>query len=56
MTALLARAAELGIRRLWLDTTRGQAPAQRFYAKNGFRQTGTGQHGPFELLYYERSL
>lgn len=56
LDALLARARELGLGRLWLDTTRGQTPAQRFYEKNGFRQTGTGRYGPYELLYYERTL
>ena len=56
LEALLARAAELGITRLWLDTTRGQVAAQRFYEKNGFQQTGVGQYGAFELLYYERQL
>lgn len=53
MDALLARAKELGIERLWLDTTRRQLPAQRFYLKNGFRQIGSDRYGPFELLLYE---
>jgi GNAT superfamily N-acetyltransferase len=56
LDALLARARELGLSRLWLDTTRGQVAAQRFYEKNGFQQTGTGQYGPYELLYYERTV
>jgi len=49
------RAAELGYETLHLDTTVGQVAARRLYEKYGYRETGRGQVGPFECLYYERN-
>ena len=56
LDALHRRAAELGYETLHLDTTVGQTAARRLYEKNGYRETGRGQVGPFECLYYERKI
>jgi GNAT superfamily N-acetyltransferase len=50
------RAIELGYRKLILDTMPQQVPAQRFYIKNGFRQTGRKQIEPFDCLFFEKEL
>ncbi len=55
LDALHRRAADLGYETLHLDTTVGQTAARRLYEKNGYRETGRGQVGPFECLYYERT-
>ena len=55
LDALHRRAQELGYESLHLDTTAGQTAARRLYEKNGYRETGRGQVGPFECLYYERT-
>jgi ribosomal protein S18 acetylase RimI-like enzyme len=55
LDALHRRAEELGYESLHLDTTVGQTAARRLYEKNGYRETGRGQVGPFECLYYERT-
>lgn len=53
---LQARAIELGYKILILDTLAQQNAAQRLYLKNGFRQTGRRQAGPFECLLFEKRL
>ena len=55
LDGLHRRADELGYTTLHLETTVGQAAAQRLYEKNGYRETGRGRVGPFECLYYERA-
>ncbi len=55
LDALHRRAEALGYESLHLDTTVGQTAARRLYEKNGYRETGRGQVGPFECLYYERT-
>jgi pimeloyl-ACP methyl ester carboxylesterase/GNAT superfamily N-acetyltransferase len=55
--ALLDRAEELGFRRVILDTTTRQVPAQRLYEKLGFRETHRRLgHTGLELIFYERQL
>jgi GNAT superfamily N-acetyltransferase len=53
---LEARARELGVTRLRLDTTTRQLAAQALYRNHGFRLAGTGHEGPFEVIYFEKSL
>ena len=55
LDALHRRAEELGYESLHLDTTVEQTAARRLYEKNGYRETGRAQVGPFECLYYERT-
>jgi len=53
---LEARAAEIGVAALWLDTTVGQTAAQALYRKNGYAETGrTRLHG-FRVILYEKKL
>jgi len=54
LDALHRRAAELGYTTLRLDTTIQQRVAQHFYIKNGYREVGRGDIGPFECIFYER--
>jgi GNAT superfamily N-acetyltransferase len=50
------RARELGYSKLVLDTTEPLKAAQAFYVKNGFRQCGRRQAGPFQLILFEKEL
>ena len=55
--ALLERAEELGFRRVILDTTTRQVPAQRLYEKLGFQETHRKLgHTGLELIFYERRV
>jgi len=54
--ALMARARELGFKRLILDTTTEQAPAQALYNKLGFRETCRRTPRDLEIIFYEREL
>jgi GNAT superfamily N-acetyltransferase len=60
LTALERRARELGYTQLHLDTSVRQRPAQKFYLKNGYRETHRAtvhlHEHPFELIYYEKDL
>jgi ribosomal protein S18 acetylase RimI-like enzyme len=56
LSALEARAREMGYRTLHLETTTQQVAAQGLYAANGFVQTGTGKYEEFTLLQYEKPL
>jgi GNAT superfamily N-acetyltransferase len=53
---LQIRAAELGYKKLILDTLVQQKAAQQLYLKNGFRQTGIKRAGPFEMILFEKYL
>jgi ribosomal protein S18 acetylase RimI-like enzyme len=50
------RARGRGFSRLHLDTTVQQVAAQRFYEHHGYRETGRGRLGPFELILYEKRI
>jgi N-acetylglutamate synthase-like GNAT family acetyltransferase len=50
---LVARAHELGFDRIVLDTTSRQLPAQRLFAKLGFREVARKPQGESELISYE---
>ncbi len=52
----MARARELGFKRLILDTTTEQAPAQGLYNKLGFRETCRRTARDLEIIFYEREL
>ena len=56
LSALEARAREMGYTKLHLETTTYQVAEQGLYAANGFVQTGTGRYEDFVLLQYEKPL
>ena len=56
LSALEARAREMGYAALHLETTVQQVAAQGLYERNGFVQTGTGRYEDFVLLNYEKPL
>jgi ribosomal protein S18 acetylase RimI-like enzyme len=59
-SALLAtleqQGRNLGITRFVLDTTDIQVAAQGLYENHGYRETGTGKLGRFNVIYYEKIL
>jgi ribosomal protein S18 acetylase RimI-like enzyme len=50
------RAAELGYRKLCLDTTTQQKAAQHLYQSHGFKETGRSTIGRFDLILFEKML
>jgi GNAT superfamily N-acetyltransferase len=54
LDALHRRAADLGYTTLHLDTTVQQRAARGLYLKNGYREVGRGNIGPFKCVFYER--
>lgn len=56
LSALEARAREMGYSTLHLETTVQQVAAQALYERNGFIKTGTGRYEDFVLLQYEKQL
>lgn len=56
LTELENRARALGYRTLHLDTSILQAPAQRLYEKNGFREVGRDVYNGLEVILYEKAL
>jgi GNAT superfamily N-acetyltransferase len=56
LETLIARARELGYRRLVLDTSPKQIPAQRLYEKKGFRRFVPAGRDQSEILFYELNL
>ncbi len=56
LSCLENRARELGFRKLRLDITIRQAPAQRLYASAGYREVGRGQLAGVEVVYFAKSL
>jgi ribosomal protein S18 acetylase RimI-like enzyme len=50
------RAAELGFRRLRLDTTVMQTAAQGLYRSAGYREVGRGQLAGVEVVYFAKAL
>lgn len=56
LEALEARAAELGYRKLKLDTTREQQAAQVLYQKNSYREVGRKPWRTTEIIYFEKDL
>ena len=53
---LQRRAAELGIRRLHLETTARQLAAQKLYLANGFVEAGRRQFAGFDVIRFEKRL
>ncbi|MFN8444402.1 MAG: GNAT family N-acetyltransferase [Caldilineaceae bacterium] len=49
-------AQEKGYQILELDTTIQQEAAQKLYVKNGYQETRRGKVGPFDFIFYEKSL
>jgi ribosomal protein S18 acetylase RimI-like enzyme len=45
----------LGYRSLVLDTTTEQTAAQAFYRADGYRETGRGTLGRFDVIYFAKS-
>jgi GNAT superfamily N-acetyltransferase len=56
LTALEARARELGFSTLVLDTAVVQTAAQQLYLKNGFRETGRTVLAGFDAILFEKQL
>lgn len=56
LRALEERAVVLGYMSLHLDTTVQQIAARRMYEKNGYRETGRGEIGPFECVFFEKEF
>jgi ribosomal protein S18 acetylase RimI-like enzyme len=54
--ALIAKAHELGFRRLILDTTRQQALAQALYEKLGFSENSRKTARGLEVVFYEMKI
>lgn len=50
------RARGLGYQTLYLDTAVHQKGARRLYASNGYAETGRGEIGPFDCVFYEKEL
>lgn len=50
------RARDLGYSVLHLDTTTKQESAQGLYRQHGFQEVGSGSHGDFELILFEKRL
>ena len=53
---LVMRAKQIGYRKLCLDTGVSMTAAQRFYLKNGYKQTGSTKLASFELLLFEKEI
>ncbi len=53
---LEARAVEMGIKHLRLDTTAVQRAAQRLYESSGYTKVGEGERLGFVVYWYEKSL
>ena len=56
LTALEARAVELGYRTLVLDTAVIQTAAQQLYLKDGFLGTGRAVFAGFDVILFEKEL
>ncbi len=56
LSHLELRARQLGYTHLHLDTTAGQLAAQALYRRHGYRETGRERRGPFQLIFFEKSL
>ena len=53
---LEARAGEMGIKHLRLDTTSVQRAAQRLYETRGYTKVGEGERLGFVVFWYEKEL
>ncbi len=56
LSALETRAAEEGYAALHLDTTVQQEAARRLYTMNGYREVGRDEMGPFECIFYTKTV
>ena len=56
LEALDARARDLGISTLWLETPVRQAAARRVYESAGYAETGRRVQGCFEVLTYQKLI
>ncbi len=53
---LEVKARRLGYKKLCLDTTTKQLPAQSFYMKNGYREVGRTFYSGLEIIFFEKKL
>ncbi|MHB8104536.1 MAG: GNAT family N-acetyltransferase [Dehalococcoidales bacterium] len=56
MLKLMEMAAEMGYTEGFLDTLTTNTRAQRLFEKLGFKKSGRGKRGSFDLLFYTRQL
>lgn len=56
LARLEERAVELGVSTLELDTTVQQTGARRLYEGAGYAFAGTGMIGPFNCIFYRKTL
>jgi ribosomal protein S18 acetylase RimI-like enzyme len=56
LTALEARAVELGYKILELDTSVLQVAAQKFYSKNGYYEVRRGKIQNLDCIFYEKQI
>lgn len=49
-------AVRLGYKKLHLDTTAKQLPAQKLYEKFGFKETSRAMFNGLELIFYEKTI
>ncbi len=56
MRRLMELAAEMGYNEGFLDTLTTNYRAQRLFEKLGFKKSGHGKRGPFDLLFYTCKL
>lgn len=56
LDALERRAVELGYTDLHLDTGVNLEAARSLYERNGYREARRGKVGPFDCVFYEKSL
>ena len=53
---LMVRAKELGYKKLILDTSTNQIPAQRLYESYGFKEYKRAPLYDLEMIYYEKEI
>ena len=56
MRRLMELAAEMGYTKGYLDTLMTNYRAQQLFEKLGFKKSGRGKRGPFDLLFYTCKL
>lgn len=56
LSALEKSARAKGYKRVILDTTSRQVPAQKLFSRNGYKETVKRQYKEMELIYYTKTL
>ncbi|MFD0868496.1 MULTISPECIES: GNAT family N-acetyltransferase [Paenibacillus] len=56
LSALEKSAEEKGYRKLRLDTTSSQQPAQKLFERNGYQVTGRKLWNDLEIIFYEKDI